>query len=155
MKILIKKINPKSIIPTIITKGDWIDLYCPEDYNLKAGQYECIKLGIAVKLPSGFEAVVVPRSSSYRKFGFIMTGSIGVIDNEYNGNGDEWMLPIYSLKNGIINEGNRIAQFRIQLSQKATMWQKIKWLFSNYIEIKHVGYFKDTFNRGGLGSTGV
>ena len=72
----------------------------------------------------------------------------------YNGNDDIWKFGAICFKNVTIPEGARIAQFRIQLSQKANMWQKLRWLFSNKIRIKVVEDLGDN-NRGGFGSTGV
>ena len=107
-----------------------------------------------MRLPDGFEAIVAPRSSTYKHYGIIQTNSIGVIDSSYCGNEDEWMMPVLSFKKTTIPKNDRICQFRIQLSQKATIWQKIKWLFSNRIKIKVVENLNDV-TRGGFGSTGA
>ena len=112
-----------------------------------------IPLGVAIKLPSGFEAILSPRSSTYKHYGIIQSNSIGVVDNSYSGNDDEWMLPVIAFKKTTIPEGDRLCQFRIQLSQRATIWQKLKWLFSNKIKIVQVDSLDDKA-RGGFGSTG-
>ena len=176
MKILVKKLNPNVNIPTIISKGDWIDLQLAEDVTLEAPQSGTLKqvtnehgvhskvrnvelpvtllpLGIAMKLPKGYEAIIASRSSTPLKHGIIMANSIGVIDETYCGNKDEWKYSAVALKHTTITKGTRICQFRIQLSQKATIWQKIKWLFSNKIKIKEVDNLS-LINRGGYGSTG-
>ena len=88
------------------------------------------------------------------KLGVFQTNSIGVVDNSYSGNQDEWKYWITALENTIINKGDRICQFRIQLSQKATMWQKIKWALSSGIKIVEVADLSEN-NRGGIGSTGI
>ena len=116
--------------------------------------FKLIPLGVAMKLPKGFEAVLLPRSSTYKKFGIIQTNSIGVIDNTYCGNNDEWKYPAIALRDTVIKKGDRICQFRIQLSQKATLWQKIKWFLSSGIKIIKVDSL-DNNDRGGFGSTGV
>lgn len=153
LQIKVKTFGTQSV-PTIIKKGDWIDLRLAQDYKVKTGEYKLLKLGVAVKLPSGFEAIVAPRSSTFKNWGILMSNSIGIIDNSYSGNNDEWRFPAYCTKTASLKEGDRVCQFRIQLSQKATFWQKLKWLFSNGIEIIQVGDLNTT-NRGGFGTTGT
>ena len=110
-----------------------------------------IPLGIAMALPNGFEAILVPRSSTYKKWGIIQTNSMGVIDYLYSSDKDEWKMPVLATRAVTIPKGTRIAQFRIQLSQKATFWQKIKWLFSSGIKLEKVKSL-DNPVRGGFGS---
>ena len=107
-----------------------------------------------MKLPKGFEAIIASRSSTPNKFGIFIPNGQGIIDNSYSGNSDEWNYIVSPMKEVTINKGDRICQFRIQLSQKASIWQKIKWLFSSGIELVEVDDLGDN-NRGGLGSTGV
>lgn len=152
LKIKIKTFKDQ-ILPEIISKGDWIDLRAAEDYNLKPGEYKLLELGVAMELPKGFEAIVVPRSSTFRNYGILCANSFGVIDYSYNGDMDEWKFPAFSPKGSMILAKDRICQFRIQLSQKATVWQKIKWFLSNGIKIEKVERL-NTINRGGVGSTG-
>lgn len=148
----------------IITKGDWIDLRAAEDVTFVAPHVnkstkevvfdsKLIKLGVAMKLPKGFEAMLLPRSGTFKAFHIICSNSEGVIDNSYSGNMDEWKFAAIAFAPTTIPEGARICQFRIQLSQKATMWQKLKWLFSSKIEVEWVDNLDDN-NRGGFGSTG-
>lgn len=164
--------------PVIIEKGDWIDLVLAEDITLPAPKIsrvvtkkdserlsvdarykklECtnyyLPLGVAMKLPEGYEAVILPRSSTFKKYGIILSNSQGIIDNAYGGNNDEWKAAVIPLKDTTINKGTRIVQFKIQLSQKATMWQKLKWLFSSKIEFEYVEDLESN-DRGGFGSTG-
>lgn len=164
IKIKVKQIRGKIELPNIINKGDWIDLRCAKkttiigplkqkDNNAVTFNNTLIPLGIAMKLPKGYEAIVCPRSSTYKHYGVIQSNSIGVIDNSYCGNDDEWMMPVIAFKKTTIPEGDRICQFRIQLSQKATILQKIKWLFTNKISIDVVDDLNSD-NRGGFGSTG-
>lgn len=154
MKIFIK-LQEKQALPEIISKGDFIDLrYCGDPVRMKHGDFQVLPLGVAMKLPEGYEAIVVSRSSTYKNFSIFNPGGFGVIDNTYNGNTDEWKYPAYCLgERACIMPGDRICQFKIQLSQKATIWQKIKWLFSNKIEFKQVDSLSE-ISRGGLGSTG-
>lgn len=168
-KIKIKRFNDVPF-PEIIEKGEWIDLCASEDIKLKAPQAKTLKpngnektrdvefkvsyipLGVAMKLPKGYEAIVASRSSTPKNFNIICANSMGIIDNSYSGNDDMWKFPAITLKNTFIKKGTRICQFRIQLSQKATIWQKIKWLFSGKIKLVEVTNLEDT-NRGGFGST--
>lgn len=172
-KIKIKELTP-GCMPEIIVDGDWIDLRASRDITLEGmradtlrrhsgdkGNYrkvnfkwELVPLGVAMKLPKGYEAIVAPRSSSFKKWYITVPNSFGVIDNSYSGNNDEWHMPALMFEEGIIHKGERICQFRIQLSQKATVWQKIKWLFTNGIKIEQVNEL-DNKDRGGFGSTGV
>lgn len=62
---------------TKIDKGDWIDLRSSIDIDLKQGEYKLIPLGIGMKLPQGYEAHVVPRSSTFKNFGIIQTNHQG------------------------------------------------------------------------------
>ena len=94
LKIKIKTFKDQ-ILPEIISKGDWIDLRAAESYDLTPGEYKLLKLGVAMQLPKGFEAHVVPRSSTFKNFGIILTNSIGIIDWKYNGDADEWGYPAY------------------------------------------------------------
>lgn len=174
MKIKIKGITARCL-PFIIEKGDWIDLKAAETVSFKAPQagvrkrevidgkmvshrdvtfdFKLIRLGVAIQLPKGFEAVVLPRSST-SKSGIMCANSEGVIDNSYCGNDDEWRFPAIAFQAATINKGDRICQFRVQLSQKATIWQKLRWLFSNRIKLVSVDRLEGD-NRDGFGTTGV
>lgn len=173
MKAKIKiKVLTEGCMPKIINEGEWIDLIAAEDveidapqcgtaYKLEGKQYrnveipvKYIPLGVAMKLPDGYEAIVAPRSSTPGKKRVFEANSIGVIDNSYSGNDDQWCLIASPLSKAYIKKGDKVCQFRIQLSQKATFWQKIKWLFSSGIELVEVDNISDN-NRGGFGTTGV
>lgn len=123
-----------------IAKGDWIDLRAAEDVELKAGQFRLIRLGVGMILPEGFEAHVAPRSSTFKNFGIIQTNSIGVIDNSYCGEEDEWRMPAYALRDTVIHKNDRICQFRIMEKQPEF----------DFVQVEHL---KDK-SRGGFGSTG-
>lgn len=176
MKTIIKvKVLTEGCMPTINEKGDWIDLRLAKDVSFKAPQASTLKrkiidgiemahrdvvfdtklvnLGVAIKLPKGFEAQILPRSSA-PKIGIIQTNSEAVIDNSYCGNDDVWRYWITAMRDTKIYKGDRICQFRIQLSQKATVWQKIKWFFSSGVKLVEVKELSGK-NRGGIGSTGV
>ena len=124
-----------------IDKGDWIDLRSAETIELKAGEFKLIPLGIAMKLPKGYEAHVVPRSSTYKNFGIIQTNHQAVIDESYCGDNDQWFYPAYALRDTIINVNDRICQFRIMEKQPEIVFEEVDFLNNN--------------NRGGIGSTGV
>lgn len=141
-------------MPKRIDVGDWIDIMSADEVKLEKGEYTMVPLGIAVELPKGYEAVVVPRSSTFRRHRVLLANSFGVIDNKYCGNFDEWQFPaICMAEETKIPAGTRIAQFRVQLSQFATPWEKIKWLFTRKINIVEVDVLTNK-DRGGIGSTG-
>lgn len=176
LKIKVKRINKNIPLPEVIDKGDWIDLRAAETVTLNAPQANILKrhkvkgveerhrdvefdsrlirLGVAMQLPKGFEAVVLSRSSTYKNFGVILGNSEGVIDQPYCGDNDEWRFNAIAFRDITINEGDRICQFRIQLSQKATMWQKIKWLLSSGVKIVEVDKLGNP-DREGIGITGI
>lgn len=166
MNIKVRLINPACRL-NIIDKGDWIDLKAAVTMRMNAPtstkqgkvnivnfDYDYIPLGIAMKLPRGFEAVINPRSSTFKNFRIMSWNSQGVIDNSYCGNGDQWCFPAIAFNNTLITEGDRIAQFRIQLSQKATFLQKLRWLFVRQIKFIYVDNLENS-DRGGFGSTGI
>lgn len=124
-----------------IDKGDWIDLRTAETVTLKKGEYHLIPLGVGMILPEGYEAHIVPRSSTYRNFGVIQTNHMGVIDESYNGDNDQWMFPAYALRDTTIEKNSRICQFRIVEKQPAIQFQTVQSL--------------NQTNRGGFGSTGT
>lgn len=121
-------------------KSDWIDLRASEDVVMKAGEYRLIPLGIAVRLPKGYEAHVVPRSSTFQNYGLIQANSMGVVDESYCGDGDQWRFPVYATRDTVVHFNDRICQFRIMEHQPA---------FS-IVEVDKLG----DENRGGFGSTG-
>lgn len=171
MKIKVKRINNSVPLPKVIKKGDWVDLFASEEIVLNAPQAGTLKgreekhrdvtsevtyipLGVAMQLPAGFEAIMAARSSAPKKLGIMQANGIGVIDNSYCSDEDEWMFPAITLRKTSIAKNTRICQFRIQLSQKATTWQKIKWILSSGIEFVEVDSLNNE-TRGGLGSTGL
>ncbi len=121
-------------------KSDWIDLRASETVSLRAGEFRLIPLGIAMKLPIGYEAHLVPRSSTFKNYGILQTNSMGVIDGSYCGDDDMWRMPVYATRDTVIRLNDRIAQFRIVENQPQI----------NFLEVEHL---VDT-NRGGFGSTG-
>lgn len=122
-------------------KSDWIDLRAAEDIVLKTGQFKLIPLGVAMELPKGYEAHVVPRSSTFKNFGIIQVNSIGIIDESYCGDNDQWYMPVYATRNTVIHKNDRVCQFRIVEHQPKLTFEEVQNLNKN--------------NRGGFGSTGV
>ena len=98
-------------------KSDWIDLRASERVELKKGEYKLIPLGVAMQLPEGYEAHVVPRSSTFKTYGVIQTNSCGVIDGSYCGDEDIWKMPVYATRDTVIEKNDRICQFRIMKNQ--------------------------------------
>ena len=122
-------------------KSDWIDLRAAEDVALKAGEFKLIPLGVAMKLPQGYEAHVVPRSSTFKNFGIIQTNHYGIIDESYCGDNDQWYFPAYALRDTEIHVNDRICQFRIMEHQPTIQFEEKEKLTGA--------------DRGGIGSTGV
>ena len=124
-----------------IRQGDWIDLRCAEETVILPGEYIEIPLGISIQLPPGYEAIVAPRSSTFRNYGIILVNSIGVIDEPYCGDDDEWRFPAYGTREAVIPKDARIAQFRIIEHQPGI----------DFVTVPTLG----NKSRGGLGSTGI
>ena len=121
-------------------KSDWIDLRAAVDLELKKDEFALIPLGVAMELPKGYEAHVVPRSSTYKNYGIIQTNSMGVIDESYCGDNDQWFFPAYALRDTKICVNDRICQFRIEKKQPEI----------EFVEVEELG----NQDRGGHGSTG-
>lgn len=121
-------------------KSNWIDLRCAEDVDLKAGEFKLIRLGVGMILPEGYEANIVPRSSTFKHYGLLQTNSYGVVDNSYSGDNDEWKFPVYATRDVHINKNDRICQFRINKVQPT-------------VEFETVEHLNET-DRGGFGSSG-
>ena len=122
-------------------KSDWIDLRAAEDVVLHAGEFRLIPLGVAMRLPEGYEAYVVARSSLFRNYGIIQANTFGIVDESYCGDGDEWFFPAYATRDTIVHVNDRICQFRIMKHQPA-------------VEFTEVEHLSET-DRGGFGSTGM
>lgn len=155
MKIKIKTFD-KTPLPKIIKKGDCIDLRIRSIEHKTNSNTYVYKLGVAMKLPKGMIAKVYPRSSTFKNWGIVLTNSVGVIDNTFNSDNDEWGAIVYKLDKKLPNPeilSDRVFQFEIVPSQFATFWQKLKWLFSSKIEIEQVSQLGGK-ERGGFGSTG-
>lgn len=140
-KILIKYHNPLLEKIEKIKTGDWIDLRAAEDVILKAGEFKIISLGVSMKLPDGYEAHVVPRSSTFKKWGILQTNHMGVVDNSYSGDNDIWGMPVFAVRDTKININDRICQFRIVKTQPEIEFTEVLKL--------------EGIDRGGFGSTGI
>lgn len=140
-QIKIKYHNPNLVKIEKIEVGDWIDLRAAENIKLSAGDFKLISLGISMKLPEGYEAHIVPRSSTFKTWGILQTNSMGVIDNSYSGTNDIWRFPAYAMRDTEIKVNDRLCQFRIVKKQP-------------YIEFAEVDKLDDN-DRGGFGSTGT
>lgn len=122
-------------------KSDWIDLYASETVELKAGDFKLIPLGVGMILPEGYEANIVPRSSTFKNYGIIQTNHFGVIDESYCGDNDMWKFPAYATRDTVINKGDRICQFRINKHQPEILFNKVEHLTDK--------------DRNGFGSSGI
>lgn len=122
-------------------KSDWIDLRASETVELKKGDFKLVPLGVAMELPKGYEAHVVPRSSTFKNYGILQVNSCGIIDGSYCGDEDMWRMPVYATRDTVIQENDRICQFRIVENQPQIQFTEVTSLGNS--------------NRGGFGSTGV
>ena len=121
-------------------KSDWIDLRAAEDVELKAGEFKLISLGVSMELPEGYEAHVVPRSSTFKTWGILQTNSMAVIDESYCGDNDIWRYPVYATRDTVIHKNDRICQFRIMEHQPTVEFEEVDKLEGS--------------DRGGFGITG-
>lgn len=127
--------------PEAIEQGDWIDLRAAETILIVKGEFKYIPLGVAIQLPEGYEAIVAPRSSLFKRRGIIMTNSIGIMDESYCGDGDQWRFPAYATRDTLIPKGERICQFRIVKHQPEIKFEIVDTLGNP--------------DRGGHGSAGA
>lgn len=141
MELKVKYLN-SAVAPLAYVGGrsDWIDLRSAEDVEMKAGDSCIINLGVAIQLPAGYEAYIVPRSSTFKNYGIIQTNGMGIIDETYCGDEDWWKMPVYATRDTVIHKGDRICQFRIMEHQPRLVFETVDSLGNN--------------NRGGIGSTG-
>ena len=109
-------------------KSDWIDLRAAEDVELKQGDFRLISLGISMELPKGYEAHIVPRSSTFKTWGILQANSIGIIDESYCGDNDIWKMPVYATRDTTIHKNDRICQFRIEKHQPTIMFEEVDTL---------------------------
>ena len=121
-------------------KSDWIDLRSAEDVELKAGEFKLISLGVSMELPKGYEAHIVPRSSTFKTWGIIQTNSMGIVDESYCGDNDIWKMPVYATRDAVIHKNDRICQFRIEKHQPTIKFEEVEHLEGE--------------ERGGFGSSG-
>lgn len=127
-----------TIVP--VENGDWVDIATPHPVYVRSGEYREIPLGFSMEIPEGYEAHVLPRSSTFKKWGIMMTNSMGIIDHTYCGPDDIWRFPAFATRNALIPAGTRIAQFRLVKNQEPISIERVEFVTNK--------------NRGGLGSTG-
>lgn len=143
-KILIKYFdNGEGQVPKVsqVEGSDWVDLRASVETVIESGEYVLIPLGVAMKLPDGYEAHIIPRSSTFKRYGILMANSYGMIDESYCGNTDQWHFPAYATRDTVIHKDDRICQFRIVRKQPFLLFKEVDELEGK--------------SRGGFGSTGV
>lgn len=121
--------------------GDCIDLYTSGDYLFKKGQSILVKLGVAMEIPEGYEAHIYPRSSTFKHHGLLLTNSVGIIDNSYCGDDDEWLALMYATRDGVVKHGTRLVQFRLVENMPSIELEEVEHLGNN--------------SRGGYGTSGL
>ena len=149
MKIRIKYFEGATKLKKI-TKGNWIDVYARKDVFVPLAERAMIPLGFALELPKGWEGHLAPRSSTFKTWGLIQTNSVGVVDDTYIGDNDEWNMPVYCLKGHdskdgvagtLVKCGDKIGQFRIMEVMPELEFEEVE-SFGN-------------MDRGGFGTTGA
>ena len=142
-----KTVKVKSFVPEckLEQHGDWIDLKAAETVYYGPGEFLMIPLGVAMELPKGYEAHILPRSSTYKRYHLLMANSMGIVDHGYCGDNDQWYFPAFATEEGTVQKGQRIAQFRIVKSMNNE---------HEYIKLKNVKTL-DNKDRGGFGSSGI
>lgn len=132
-----------------IAKGNWIDVYANKDVFVEEGSRAMVPLGFALELPEGWEGHLAPRSSTFKTWGVIQTNSVGVVDDTYIGDNDQWHMPVFCLqgkdiqddkKGTLIKIGDKIGQFRIM-----EVMPQIE-----FVEVDSFG----NEDRGGFGTSG-
>lgn len=139
-KIMIQYHDPAIEKLGLSRNGDWIDLRAAEEVIIPPGDFKIISLGVSMKLPRGYEGHILPRSSTFKNWGILLTNSMGVIDEAYCGENDVWGIIAYSPYGSVIHKGDRIAQFRIMRKMKPVQ----------FVTVEHM----TDASRGGFGSTG-
>ena len=160
MKRVVKVVRHNPLADVVINeKGDCFDLIATEDCEITANKAHLISLGVSMELPSGCVAKIYDRSSNPCKRFFFLANGLGFIDNSYKGNEDIWKFQALAVKSGHfkpvkVKAGDRMCQFEICLSQKATVWQKLKWLFTSGYKFEYIEELEGE-SRGGFGITDV
>ena len=140
LELKVKYFSDVEPIRFIENKSDWYDLRSAEDVELKAGEFRLIKLGVGIKVPEGYEAILAPRSSTFKTFGILQANSIGIIDETFCGDNDQWLYPALAIRDTKIMKNDRICQFRILAHQPS-------------LKITAVEHLENS-DRGGFGTTG-
>lgn len=166
MDVKIRKIRENSILPEA-HNGNWMDAYVSKIGTVspdEGGRYNynevvwydenkhdtihyvkddvvIVQLGFALQLPPNHELHLLPRSSTFKKTGLLLTNSMGIGDTSYCGNGDEYSAMFFATRAGEVSIGQRIVQIRIEES----MGDKFE-----FVEVEDLG----NPDRGGFGSTG-
>ena len=142
LELLIKYLSDDAQPLTYVEgKSDWIDLRAAKDVEFCSGEFKLIPLGIAVKLPEGYEAHVAPRSSTFKNFGLLQVNGVGVVDSSYCGDHDEWFVPMLATRDVTVHKGDRICQFRVMENQPPLQFKTVERLEGE--------------DRGGFGSSGI
>lgn len=123
------------------SKSNWVDLAASEEVVFEVGDYKLVPLGVCIKLPDGYEAIIVPRSSTFKNFGLLQVNSIGIMDNAYCGDNDKWYFPAYATRKVVVHKGDRLCQFRLLPVQGDI----------SFTAVDHLG----SVDRGGFGTTGI
>ena len=142
LQVTIKRIDTSLSLPTYATAGSvGFDLLCREDTEIAPRTLGLIPSNVIVRTPPGYMLLLTMRSSTPRRKGLLIPNGVGVIDQDYCGEGDELMVLVYNFREEavMVKRGERIAQ-GIFVPIMRVAWN----------EVDDMGK-----GRGGFGSTGA
>ncbi|HEX4203120.1 MAG TPA: dUTP diphosphatase [Ktedonobacteraceae bacterium] len=142
LNVRIKRVDTTLELPTYATAGSvGFDLACREQTVIGPRELGRIPGNLIVETPAGYMLMLTMRSSTARRMGLLMPNGVGIIDQDYCGEGDELMIAVYNFRDTetTVQRGERIAQ-GIFVPITRVAWS----------EVETVGE-----GRGGFGSTGV
>ena len=112
-----------------------------QGWKISINENYILSFGVSIWFPETHEAFLLPRSSTYKRYGLTMPHSMGVIDQTYCGDEDIWILACKATRSAFLPLYARVAQFRL-LSRMPK------------ITIHSVDHMEQP-SRGGYGSTGI
>ena len=142
LNVAIKRVDTTLPLPTYATVGSvGFDLVCREETEVAPRSLALVPGNLIVQTPPGYMLLLTMRSSTARRKGLLIPNGVGVIDQDYCGEGDELLISVYNFRDEPVTvlRGERIAQgIFVPIARVA------------WTEVAEVGR-----GRGGFGSTGA